>query len=202
MRILIADDHVIVRVGLRRVVESFPDTEVVAEADDGDQVPALVAQHRPDIVITDLSMKRESGFDVLRNLGRDFPEVGVIVVSMYTDAAHVNRALEAGACGYVMKDAAPAELEQALRAAAAGRTFVSPRVAAARLEATAAAQLSPRQAEILQMLGEGLGTKEIAARLGLSSKTVETHRTRLMEALNLRSATELLRYAVLRNAAR
>src|SRR5687767_5049722 len=113
LRVLIADDHVIVRAGLRRVVESFADVQVVAEADDGDQVPALVERHRPDIVITDLTMQRHSGFDVLRILGEKYPAVRVIVISMHADAAHVSRALAAGASGYVVKDAAPAELEQA-----------------------------------------------------------------------------------------
>jgi DNA-binding NarL/FixJ family response regulator len=200
VRVLLADDHVLVRAGLRRVLESFPGAEVVAEADDGDQVPDLVALHRPDVVITDLSMKRNSGYDVLRDLARDHPEVRVIVVSMHADATHVSRALSAGASGYVVKDAAPAELEVALRAAAAGQTFLSPRVSAAQLGGGDGPQLSPRQAEILELLGQGLATKEIAARLHLSVKTVETHRARLMRSLKLRRSGELLRYAVLHSA--
>lgn len=200
MRVLLADDHVLVRAGLRRVLESFPGAEVVAEADDGDQVPDLVALHRPDVVVTDLSMRRHSGFDVLRALHRQHPEVKVIVVSMHADPVHVSQALDAGACGYVVKDAAPSELEIALRAAAAGQTFLSPKVSAAQLGADAGPKLSRRQAEILQLLGQGLATKEIAARLTLSVKTVETHRARLMRTLKLRRSTELLRYAVLNSA--
>jgi DNA-binding NarL/FixJ family response regulator len=201
VRVLLADDHVLVRAGLRRVLESFPGAEVVAEADDGDQVADLVALHRPDIVVTDLSMRRKSGYDVLRQLRQEHPEVRVIVISMHADAAHVSQALEAGACGYVVKDAAPSELEVALRAAAAGQTFLSPRVSAAQLGGSPGApKLSRRQNEILEMLGRGLATKEIAAQLGLSVKTVETHRARLMRSLNLRRSTELLRYAVLNSA--
>jgi DNA-binding NarL/FixJ family response regulator len=200
LRVLIADDHVLVRSGLRRVVESFPGAVVVAEADDGDQVPALVAEHQPDVVITDLSMRRQSGYDVLRTLARDHPRVRVIVVSMHADAGHVRHALDAGACGYVVKDAAPVELELALRAAAAGQTFLSPSVSAAQLERDEGPRLSPRQAEILRMIGQGLATKQIAAKLELSVKTVETHRARLMRTLNLRRSSELVRYAVLNSA--
>lgn len=185
------------RAGLRRVLEGVPGAEVVAEADDGDQVVDLVARHRPDVVVIDLAMRRVSGYDVLRNLKRDYPEVRVIVISMHADAVHVAQALAAGACGYVVKDAAPTEFEVALRAAAAGQTFLSPRVSAAQLQAQQSPKLSPRQSEILQLLGEGLATKEIAAHLQLSVKTVETHRARLMRSLHLRRSTELLRYAVL-----
>lgn len=197
MRILLADDHLLVRAGLRRVLESFAGVEVVAEAEDGDQVEALVAEHRPDVVVTDLSMRRKNGDEVIRELKARYPKLPVIVVSMHADAQHVRGALEAGASGYVVKDAAPSELQIALVAAAAGQTFLSPRVAGEQLDSQGGPQLSPRQGEILRMLGQGLATKEIAARLGLSVKTVETHRARLMQALHLRRASELVRYAVL-----
>jgi len=209
MRVLLADDHVLVRAGLRRVLESFPGVEVVAEADDGDQVPDLVALHRPDAVVTDLSMSRLSGYAVLNALRISHPEVKVLVVSMHADAVHVRQALEAGACAYIVKDGAPTELEVALRAAQNGQTFLSPKVARAQFtdrrgrngDADGPAMMSPRQAEILDMLGRGLVTKEIASRLGISGKTVETHRARLMVVLKLRRSTELLRYAVLHSAA-
>lgn len=197
MRILLADDHQLVRAGLRRVLESFVGTEVVAEAEDGDQILDLVALHRPDIVVTDLTMRRTNGDEAICALKQQFPDVRVIVVSMHADAQHVRGALDAGAVGYVVKEAAPSELEIALKAAAAGQTFLSPRVAGEQLAAHYAPQLSPRQREILKLLGQGLVTKEIAARLGLSVKTVETHRARLMQALQLRRASELVRYAVL-----
>lgn len=197
MRILLADDHQLVRAGLRRVLESFAGVEVVAEAEDGDQILDLAALHRPDIVVTDLTMRRTNGDEAIRALKQQFPDVRVIVVSMHADAQHVRGALDAGAVGYVVKEAAPSELEIALKAAAAGQTFLSPRVAGEQLVAHHAPQLSPRQGEILKLLGQGLVTKEIAARLGLSVKTVETHRARLMQALRLRRASELVRYAVL-----
>lgn len=197
MRILLADDHQLVRAGLRRVLESFAGIEVVAEAEDGDQILDLAALHRPDIVVTDLTMRRTNGDEAIRALKQQFPDVRVIVVSMHADAQHVRGALDAGAVGYVVKEAAPSELEIALNAAAAGQTFLSPRVAGEQLAAHHAPQLSPRQGEILKLLGQGLVTKEIAARLGLSVKTVETHRARLMQALRLRRASELVRYAVL-----
>lgn len=208
MRILLCDDHILVRAGLRRVLESFAGVEVVAEADDGDQVPDLVALHRPDAIVTDLSMARQGGYAVIAAMRKQFPEVRVLVVSVHADPMHVRQALEAGACAYVVKDAAPTELEIALRAAASGQTFLSPKVAAAqfsdrrqRNDLNGAAALSPRQSEILDMIGRGLVTKEIAARLGISVKTVETHRTRLMQVLKLRRANELVRYAVLHGSA-
>jgi DNA-binding NarL/FixJ family response regulator len=207
LRVLLADDHVLVRAGLRRVLESFPGVEVVAEADDGDQVPDLVALHRPEVVITDLSMARQGGYAVLAALKRQHPEVRIIVVSMHADAAHVRQALAAGAIAYVVKEGAPTELEIALRAAAGGQTFLSPKVAGGQVgdrrrnpHPGAAVPLSPRQAEILEHMGRGLATKEIAARLGISVKTVETHRARLMHSLRLRRGSELVRYAVLHSA--
>src|SRR5690349_11635839 len=177
MRILLADDHLLVRAGLRRVLESFAGVEVVAEAEDGDEVERLVEAHNPDVVVTDLSMRRKNGDELIRALKARRPELPIIVVSMHADAQHVRGALDAGASGYVVKDAAPSELQIALVAAAAGQTFLSPRVAGEQLSNTAP-RLSPRQAEILRLLGQGLVTKEIAARLGLSVKTVETHRAR------------------------
>lgn len=206
MRIVLADDHTLVRAGLRRVLESFPGVEVVAEAEDGEQVADLVALHRPDVVVTDLSMPKQNGYAVIAALKQQFPEVHVLVVSMHADAAHVRQALSAGARAYIVKDGAPTELEIALKAAVTGQTYLSPKVATLLVErggdrrAADPASLSPRQAEILDLLGRGLATKEIAARLGISVKTVETHRARLMHALHLRRGSELVRYAVLHNA--
>ncbi|HUR41599.1 MAG TPA: response regulator transcription factor [Verrucomicrobiae bacterium] len=153
-----ADEHTLARAGLRRLLESLPGAEVVAEADDGDQIANLVALHRPDVVVIDLIMSRVSGYDVLGHLKRDHPEVRVIVISMHADAEHVVQAQ--------------------------AQTQRGPK-------------LSPRQSEILQLLGEGFATKEIAAHLQLSVKTVETHRARLMRSLHFRRSNELLRYAVL-----
>ena len=197
MRIVLADDHHLVRVGLRRVLEGFVGCQVVAEADDGDQVAALVQQHRPDVVVTDLTMRRRGGEDVIRDLHQHFPNLPVIVVSIHADAQHVRSAMDAGARGYVLKEAAPSELELALTAAAAGQVFMSPRVLAGQISGKAAPRFTPRQQEILRLTGQGLATKEIAAQLNLSVKTVETHRARMIRTLGLRRASEFVRYAIL-----
>lgn len=205
MRIVLADDHTLVRAGLRRVLESFAGIEVVAEAEDGDQVADLVALHRPDMVVTDLTMQRQNGYAVLAALKQQFPEVQVLVVSMHADVAHVRQALAAGARAYIVKDGAPTELEIAIKAASTGQTYLSPKVATLLVDRNGErradpSSLSPRQTEILELLGKGFATKEIAARLGISVKTVETHRARLMHALHLRRGSELVRYAVLHTA--
>ena len=177
MRVLICDDHTLIRAGLRRLVESFDDVQVVAEAASADEVVIRAREHQPEAILLDLSMPGRSGFE----------------------------ALARGASGFVVKEAAPAELEIALRAAAAGRTYLSPQVSAPQLRGNrpdkpdtreAADALPPRQREILAMLGQGRTTKQIAGDLGISVKTVETHRARMMEALGCRNAMELLRTAM------
>ncbi|GAB2523941.1 response regulator transcription factor [Lysobacter humi (ex Lee et al. 2017)] len=182
--------------------------EVVAEAANADEAVMRTREHRPDVVLLDLSMPGRNGFDALDELQRTCPDVAVVIMSMHDDAGHVREALARGARGFVVKEAAPAELEIALRAAQAGRMFLSPQVSASVIEgagngaaraarrAPDATALSPRQREILAALGAGRTTKQIAAELGISVKTVETHRARLMEALGCRNAVELLRAAM------
>ena len=205
MRVLICDDHTLIRAGLRRLVESFDDVQVVAEAASADEVVIRAREHQPEAILLDLSMPGRSGFEALDELRRVCPDTAVVIMSMHDDATHVREALARGASGFVVKEAAPAELEIALRAAAAGRTYLSPQVSAPQLrgnrpdkpdtrEATDA--LPPRQREILAMLGQGRTTKQIAGDLGISVKTVETHRARMMEALGCRNAMELLRTAM------
>lgn len=205
MRVLICDDHTLIRAGLRRLVESFDGIEVVAEAAGADEVVIRAREHGPDVILLDLSMPGRNGFDALTELRRVAPDSAVVIMSMHDDVAHVREALACGASGFVVKEAAPGELEIALRAAQAGRLFLSPQVSASMLAAGApglrrtasdAGSLSPRQREILTALGAGRTTKQIAADLGISIKTVETHRARLMEALGCRNAVELLRAAV------
>ncbi len=203
MRVLLADDHTLVRAGIRRLIEASPDIEVVAEAQNGQEVLDLVAMHRPDVALVDLAMPGKTGFDVLLEVRAQFPDLAVVIMSMHTDLSYVRTALDRGALGFVVKDAAPAELELALRAAHSGQTFLSPKVssrmvnALVRREAPAGMEaLSPRQREILALLGRGRATKEIAAELGISVKTVETHRARMMEVLGIRRGNELLRYAM------
>lgn len=203
MRVLICDDHTLIRAGLRRLVEAFDGVEVVGEAANADDVVIRTRDVMPDVVLLDLSMPGRNGFEALDELRRVAPDTAVVIMSMHDDTAHVREALARGARGFVVKEAAPAELEIALRAAFAGRVFLSPQVSAATLADVAArprrgdpADLPPRQREILAALGAGRTTKQIAADLGLSVKTVETHRARLMEALGCRNAVELVRAAV------
>lgn len=208
VRILIADDHTLVRAGLRRLLEGLPGMEVVAEARSGRETMDLIALHRPDVVLLDLSMPDGSGLDVAEAMRRRYPEIAAVVCSMHSDAETVRRALDVGVRGFVLKDAAVAELELAVRAAAVGELFLSPRVSGALLAPRARPTgvgagsagagvdaLSPRQREILRRLGHGETTKQIAAALEISVKTVESHRARIMETLRLRRASELVRYA-------
>ena len=204
MRVLIVDDHTLVRAGIRRLLEGFEGVEVAGEAGSAQEALDLVALRHPDIVLLDLSMPGRNGFEVLAELRATAPSARVVIMSMHDDPLHVREALDRGASGFVVKEAAPAELEVALRAAAAGQTFLSPQVSARMLQPMLRHRdrpggmdaLSPRQREILRGLGRGLGNKEIASELGISVKTVETHRARLMEALGCRRASELLRLAV------
>lgn len=204
LRVLICDDHTLVRAGLRRLLDSFGDIEVVAEASNADEAVVRTREATPDIVLLDLSMPGRSGFDALAELRRSCPDSAVVIMSMHDDALHVREALARGAMGFVVKEAAPAELEIAIRAAAAGRTYLSPQVSAPQLQGYRngargdgnVEALPRRQREILQALGAGRTTKQIAADLGISVKTVETHRARMMEALGCRNAGELLRVAM------
>lgn len=202
MRVLICDDHTLIRAGLRRLVESFDGIEVVAEAASADEAVLQARATVPDAVLLDLSMPGRNGFEALDELRRVCPDTAVVIMSMHDDASHVREALARGALGFVVKEAAPAELEIALRAAGAGRTYLSPQVSAPQLRATSPARgdgvdrLPPRQREILAALGAGRSTKQIAGDLGISPKTVETHRARIMDALSCRSSVELLRVAL------
>lgn len=206
VRVLICDDHTLVRAGLRRLLESFDDIEVVAEASSADEAVLRTQQALPDIVLLDLSMPGRSGFQALEELRRTSPETAVVIMSMHDDAMHVREALMRGASGFVVKEAAPAELEIAIRAAASGRTFLSPQVSAPQLRSRRNGSgkvdhgdldsLPRRQREILSALGAGRTTKQIAGDLGISVKTVETHRSRMMEAIGCRNAVELLRVAM------
>lgn len=205
MRVLICDDHTLIRAGLRRLVESFDRMQVVAEAASADEAVIAAREHHPDVVLLDLSMPGRNGFEALDELRRTCPDTAVVIMSMHDDATHVREALDRGASGFVVKEAAPAELDIALRAAVAGQLFLSPQVSGRLLGAASGgpppggpntASLSPRQREILTALGAGRTTKQIAGELGISVKTVETHRARLMEALGCRNAVQLLRAAL------
>ncbi len=203
VRVLIVDDHTLVRAGLCRLLQTFGGVMVVGEASNADQALELAVLHRPEVVLMDLSLPGRSGLEALSDIRRRVPQARVVMMSMHDDTAHVRDALDRGAVGFVVKDAAPQELEIALRAAHSGQVFLSPQISTRMLapmlgreRPTGIAALSPRQRQILRQLGNGRTTKEIAAELGISVKTVETHRARMMEALGCRRANDLLLLAV------
>ena len=199
MRVLIVDDHTLVRAGIGRLLQALPDVDVVAEACNGQQALDMAAIHRPDLILLDLSLPDRSGLDLLPLLRESLPQTRVVIMSMHNDPTQVRVALDRGCAGFVVKEAAPMELELALRAAADGQVFLSPQVSSKMLapmlnsqRPTGVAALSPRRREILRQLGSGMSSKEIAAQLGISVKTVETHRARMMESLGCRRANDLL----------
>lgn len=206
IRIVLADDHHIVRDGLRSLLEEQGDMEVIAEAENGRDAVALAAELRPDVVVMDVGMPDLNGMEATRQVLERARGTRVVALSMHSDRRFVAGMLEAGASGYVIKDAAFEELARAIRAAVDGRTFLCPAVAGvvvedylnrrAADEPTPARPLTPREREVLQLLAEGSATKQIAARLGVSVKTVETHRSHIMAKLNIHSVAELTRYAI------
>jgi DNA-binding NarL/FixJ family response regulator len=206
-RVLLADDHTLIRAGLRLVVEQQPEFAVVGEAADGRQAVALAESLKPDIVVMDIGMPGLNGIEACRQIRESLPDTQVVMLSMHSDEGYVLRALKAGARAYLLKDSAEADLAGAIRAASEGKSFFSPAVGKVlledymrKLQRTGAEDsyelLTPREREILQLVAEGQSSKEIAALLHLSVYTVETHRARLMQKLNLRGVPELILYAV------
>ncbi len=206
IRILLADDHTIMQAGLRSLLEKEADMEVMAEAQDGRRAVELTDEFVPDVVIMDISMRDLNGIDATRQITARHPQVKVIALSMHRDEQFVAGMLAAGASGYLLKDCAAEELCYAVRAVVAGRTYLSPSVAAIvaeeyvrtmmeREEATDSV-LTAREREVLQLLSEGIPSKEIATALDLSVRTVETHRKQIMDKLNIHSVAELTKYAI------
>jgi DNA-binding NarL/FixJ family response regulator len=205
IRILIADDHAIVAEGLKHLVEAQPDLEVVATVGDGRAAVRVAKETEPDVVLMDLSMPELNGADAARAIIDERPDCKVIVLSMYAEREYVRRALKAGATGYVVKRSAAKELVEAIRAVHAGQRYLSPRVAdvviddyAADGKADLLEKLSAREREVLQLLAEGRSGAEIAQRLALSQKTVETYRARLVEKLGIRDVAGLVKFAIQR----
>jgi DNA-binding NarL/FixJ family response regulator len=203
IRVLIADDHLLVRAGIRALLEQQPDMEVVAEASNGREAVEFVRKHLPAIVLMDIAMPELNGLEAIRQLTKEFPTVHSIVLSMYSDEEHVWLALQAGAAGYLVKGGALAELELAIRSVARGQTYLSPGVSRPvireylqRTSDGAGESLTPRQREILQLIGEGKPTKQIALLLKLSVKTVESHRAHLMKRLDAKDIATLVRHAL------
>jgi DNA-binding NarL/FixJ family response regulator len=199
-RVLLADDHRIVTEGLKGILAE--DFELVGVVEDGRAMVKAARELRPDVIVADISMPHLNGIDALAALKRDNPKVRVVFLTMHRDAAYARRALEAGASGYVLKHAAPAELVLAVRAALAGNTFITPDLAAEVFrtakdkDANPLADLTPRQREILQLLAEGKSAKEIGAALDLSARTVEFHKYAMMESLRIDNSAELIRFAI------
>jgi len=204
-RILLADDHVLVRAGIRSLLEKLPDTEIVGEAGDGREALSLAQACQPNIVLMDVAMPGLNGLEAVARLQKECPEVKVLVLSMHANEEYVIQALRAGACGYLLKDAATVELELALQAVGRGENYLSPAISRqviddymARVSGQPGAleHLTPRQREILQLIAEGKNTKEIAALLSVSIKTVETHRAQLMDRLDIHDVPGLVRHAI------
>jgi two-component system, NarL family, response regulator NreC len=207
IRILLADDHTIVRHGLRRMLEERPEWHVVAEACDGREAVKLAEQYKPDVAIIDVAMPLLNGIETTRQLVRRVPGVRVLVLSMHVDEVYVTQILKAGAAGYLLKDSADVDLFHAVTAVAQGQSFFSPAIAKLMVDEYVRPRpegvdryetLSDREREIFQLIAEARTNKEIAALLGISPSTVETHRARIIQKLDLHSATQIALYAVRR----
>lgn len=207
IRIVIADDHAIVRAGIRMLLEAQPEFEVAGEAADGQRCLELVAQLKPRVVLMDITMPGCSGLECTEQLRKAHPDVAVLVLTMHDDDRYFFRLLQAGALGYVVKGAAPEELITAIRQVSRGEAYVHPSLAWRLLKdyaerhgparpASATPQLTEREQEVLALIAEGLTGPQIAERLYLSAHTVERHRTNIMNKLGLHSKAELIRYAL------
>ena len=207
IRIVLADDHTIMRKGLRLLLENHPEFTVVAEAADGRETIAQAEAHEPNVVVLDLAMPNLNGIEAARQISTRFPRMAVVVLSMHTDESYVLRALKAGARAYILKDSAESDLVAAIKAVTDGKAYFSPAISRLLVEDYTRQVrqrdledtydlLTPREREILQLLAEGKSNKDVANLLNLSLYTVETHRGNILSKLNLHSVPELILYAV------
>jgi DNA-binding NarL/FixJ family response regulator len=211
IRVLLADDHVLVRAGIRSLIDQFDGFEVVAEASDGREALDFIPNYNPDVAVIDIAMQGLNGIDASARIAMEFPEIRVVILSMYVNEEYVTQALQAGVSGYIMKDAATSELEFALLSVMRGELYLSPTVSntlvtdyvrriqkpiASTLNMPNNVILTPRQREILQLIAESKTNKEIARILGLSLNTIDNHRTQLMSRLNIHDVAGLVRYAI------
>jgi len=202
IRILLVDDHAVVRQGFKMILAEQPDMEIVGEAGNGREALALAESLKPDIVVMDVAMPELNGIEATRRMGESVPHTRVVALSMHKDSVYVREILRAGARGYLLKDSVAADLVSAVRSVARGEGYISPQVSHAVLDdyrrhvTNPIDTLTSREREVLQMLAEGKTNKEIAVILNLSVYTVDAHRGRIMEKLNLHSINELVRFAV------
>ena len=206
IRVMLADDHTLVRAGIRALLEKLPGVEVVGEAGDGREVLKLIKLHRPDVVLMDIAMPGLNGLEAAARMAKEFPDVRVIILSMHHNEEYVWQALKAGAAGYLLKKAATAELATALQHVTHGQVYLSQEISTRLLKKfslqaigdrkSPLEQLTGRQREILQLIAEGQNTKQIGEILKVSPKTVEYHRMKLMECLNIHDVPGLVRFAM------
>ena len=204
IRTLIADDHALVRAGIRALVEKITGVTVVAEAGKGSEAKDLITELKPDLVLLDITMPDGNGFDVLLHVQKNFPETRIIVLTVHEAGEYAIRALREGAAGFLPKSAASTELEQAIQTVMNGEVYISPETSRKTLleygkgtKRDLLETLSPRQREVLRLIAEGRTTKQIAQMLEISVKTVETHRSQLMERVDIHDVAGLVRYAII-----
>lgn len=206
IRVLLADDHIMVRQGLRALLDAEPDIQVVGEASDGWETIQQAETLRPDVILMDLTMPRLNGLEATRRLEKSLPEIKILALTMHTNEEYVREVLRAGAAGYILKEAAVSELVQAVRVVAKGESYLCPAASKVLVEDLVRGRqwtgdtlfdtLTPREREVLQLIGEGYTNSEIARRLSISVKTVETHRAQLRRKLNIHDRAGLIRYAI------
>ena len=207
IRILLADDHTVIRKGLRLLLDSQPGFQVIGEAADGRQTVALAEQHQPDVIVLDVAMPTLNGIEAARQISAKLPQTAIVFLSMHSDEGYVLKALKAGAKAYLLKDSAEHDLIHAIRAVSQGKAFFSPAISKMMVEEYMRQMqerevedsyelLTTREREVLQLLAEGKTNKEVASILNLSLYTVETHRGNILQKLNLHSGAELILYAV------
>ena len=205
LRVLLADDHTLVRTGIKAMLKGIEGVTVVAEAGEGREALELIVRHRPDIALLDISMPGLNGIEVAERAARESTKTRVVILSMHTGVMYVARALKAGVAGYLLKDAAPDELSMALRSVMSGEVYLSPGISKHVVDILLRRTegdpeplegVTPRQREVLQLIAEGHSLKEIAGILGLSVKTVEGHRAQLMDRLDIHDVAGLVRFAI------
>jgi DNA-binding NarL/FixJ family response regulator len=199
IRVMIADDHLVVRSGLQQLLATFEDVELVASASDGDEAVRVCAEHLPDVALLDLEMPGVDGIEATRRIDEQAPSTRVVVFTSFSDRERILQALEAGAIGYLLKDAEPDELHRGIRAAAIGESPIDPKAAAELLAGRAASEpggeLSDREREVLVLVASGLANKQIARRLGISEKTVKGHLTRIFQTIGVADRTQAALWA-------